>query len=56
MKFIDLHKRESPLLLAKVWDVQSSKIAEKLNFHGIGISRSAISTLLGYDYGEKMVD
>lgn len=54
MKFIDLHKREAPLLLANVWDVQSSKIAEKLNFQAIGTSSSAISALLGYEDGERM--
>ena len=54
MKFIDLYKKESPLLLANVWDVQSSKIAEKLNFQAIGTSSSAISAILGYDDGEKM--
>lgn len=54
MKFIDLHKMESPLLLANVWDVQSSKIAEKLNYQAIGTSSSAISTSLGYDDGERM--
>lgn len=54
MKFKELHHQEKPLLLANVWDVPSSKIAEKLNFKAVGTSSSAIATVLGYEDGEQM--
>lgn len=54
MKFKNLHNQEKPLLIGNVWDVPSTKIAEKLNFQAIGTSSSAIATLLGYNDGEEM--
>ena len=54
MQFKNLHTQNNPLLICNVWDVASTKIAEKLNFKAIGTSSAAIATLLGYDNGEKM--
>ncbi|MEM1137022.1 MAG: isocitrate lyase/phosphoenolpyruvate mutase family protein [Bacteroidota bacterium] len=52
MNFKDLHKQEKPLLLCNVWDVASTKVAEKLNFQALGTSSAAISNMLGYADGE----
>lgn len=54
MNFKSLHFQEKPLLICNVWDVASTKIAEKLHFNAIGTSSAAITTLLGYDDGEQM--
>lgn len=54
MEFKNLHNQEKPLLIGNVWDVPSTKIAEKLNFQAIGTSSSAIAQLLGYNDGEEM--
>lgn len=54
MNFKELHQQPTPLLLANVWDVESAKTAEKLNFQAMGTSSSAISSMLGYDDGEGM--
>ncbi len=54
MKFKELHNQEKPLLIGNVWDVQSAKVAEKLNFKAMGTSSSAIAALLGYNDGEEM--
>ena len=54
MKFKDLHNQEKPLLIGNVWDVTSTKTAEKLNFQAIGTSSSAIAQILGYRDGEEI--
>lgn len=54
MEFKNLHKQDKPLLIANVWDVPSTKIAEILNFQAVGTSSSAIASLLGYNDGEEM--
>ena len=54
MNFKSLHFQDKPLLICKVWDVASAKIAEKLDFKALGTSSAAIATLLGYDDGEQM--
>lgn len=54
MKFKDLHNQNKPLLIGNVWDVSSTKIAERLNLQAIGTSSSAIAALLGYNDGEEM--
>lgn len=54
MNFKTLHNQDKPLLIGNVWDVPSTKTAEKLNFQAIGTSSSAIATLLGYNDGEEM--
>lgn len=54
MNFKALHNQDKPLLIGNVWDVPSTKTAERLNFQAIGTSSSAIATLLGYNDGEEM--
>ncbi|GAA3514755.1 isocitrate lyase/phosphoenolpyruvate mutase family protein [Aquimarina addita] len=54
MEFKNLHNQKKPLLIGNVWDVPSTKTAEKLNFQAIGTSSSAIAQLLGYHDGEEM--
>lgn len=54
MTFKELHYQEKPLLLANVWDVPSTKVAEKLGFQAIGTSSWAVAALLGYEDGEKI--
>lgn len=54
MEFKNLHNQDKPLLIGNVWDVPSTKTAEKLNFQALGTSSSAIATLLGYQDGEEM--
>ncbi len=54
MNFKNLHHQDQPLLIGNVWDVSSTKIAEKLDFQAVGTSSSAIATLLGYNDGEEM--
>jgi 2-methylisocitrate lyase-like PEP mutase family enzyme len=54
MHFLKLHQQDTPLLLCNVWDVASTKIAEKLGFKAIGTSSAAIARSLGYDDRENM--
>ncbi|WP_299215738.1 isocitrate lyase/phosphoenolpyruvate mutase family protein [uncultured Aquimarina sp.] len=54
MNFKELHHQKTPLLLGNVWDVPSTKTAEKLGFQAIGTSSAAIASLLGYQDGEEM--
>lgn len=54
MEFKNLHNQDKPLLIGNVWDVPSTKTAEKLNFQAIGTSSSAIASILGYNDGEEM--
>jgi len=54
MNFKNLHHEETPLLICNVWDAQSSKIAQQLNFKAIGTSSGAIANMLGYNDGEEM--
>ena len=54
MEFKNLHQQNDPLLICNVWDVPSTKIAEKLNFQAIGTSSFAIAKMLGYEDGEKL--
>lgn len=54
MKFKNLHNQNKPLLIGNVWDVPSTKTAEKLNFQAIGTSSSAIASILGYNDGEEI--
>ena len=42
------------MLICNVWDVQSAKTAQNLNFQAIGTSSSAIAAMLGYRDGEEM--
>ena len=54
MKFKDLHNQNKPLLIGNVWDVPSTKTAERLGFQAIGTSSAAVASLLGYNDGEEM--
>ncbi len=54
MKFKNLHEQSAPLLICNVWDVASTKVAERLNFKAVGTSSAAIATMLGYNDGEEM--
>lgn len=54
LKFKELHNQKKPLIIGNVWNVQSAKVCEKLNFQSIGTSSAAIAHSLGYEDGEKM--
>jgi 2-methylisocitrate lyase-like PEP mutase family enzyme len=54
IKFKALHNQTKPLIIGNVWNVQSAKVFEKLNFQAIGTSSAAIAHSLGYDDGEQM--
>jgi len=54
MNFRDLHGKENPVLICNVWDVESARIAQELNFEAIGTSSGAIATMLGYSDGEEI--
>ena len=54
MEFKNLHNQDKPLLIGNVWDVPSTKTAERLNVQAIGTSSSAIASILGYNDGEEM--
>ncbi|WP_313581180.1 isocitrate lyase/phosphoenolpyruvate mutase family protein [Chishuiella sp.] len=54
MNFTELHQQNNPLLIANVWDIPSTKIAEELGFKAIGTSSAAIASLFGYNDGEDM--
>jgi len=53
-KFIQLHQKETPLLLGNVWDTKSALLFEKAGYEAIGTSSAAISNSLGYEDGEEM--
>jgi len=54
MTFKQLHHQNTPLVICNVWDANSAKTAEKLNFKAIGTSSAAIANMLGYEDGEQM--
>jgi 2-methylisocitrate lyase-like PEP mutase family enzyme len=54
LSFRELHNQTQPLIIGNVWNVQSAKIYEKLNFRAIGTSSAAIAHSLGYEDGEQM--
>ncbi|WP_313385024.1 isocitrate lyase/phosphoenolpyruvate mutase family protein [Chishuiella sp.] len=54
MNFTELHQQNNPLLIANVWDIPSTKIAEELGFQAIGTSSAAIASLFGYNDGEDI--
>ncbi len=53
-KFIQLHEKETPLILGNVWDVKSALLFEKAGYEAIGTSSAAIANSLGYEDGEEM--
>lgn len=54
MNFHNLHHQADPLVIGNVWDVPSSKTAEKIGFKALGTSSSAIATMWGYEDGENL--
>lgn len=54
LKFKELHNQTKPLIIGNVWNVQSAKVCEKLDFQAIGTSSAAIAHSLGYEDGEQM--
>ncbi|MCG8329725.1 MAG: isocitrate lyase/phosphoenolpyruvate mutase family protein [Chitinophagales bacterium] len=54
MDFKELHKKETPILVCNVWDVESARVAQNLGFRAIGTSSGAIATMLGYKDGEEI--
>ena len=53
-EFHALHKQKEVLLIANVWDVQSSRIFEASQFKAIATSSSAVAECLGYADGQEM--
>ena len=53
-KFKELHYQIKPLLIGNVWNVQSAKVYEKLDFKAIGTSSAAIAHTFGYEDGEQL--
>lgn len=54
LKFRELHHQQDPLLIGNVWNVQSVKVFEKLNFKAIATSSAAVAETLGYADGQLM--
>ena len=54
MDFKALHQQQKPLLIGNVWDVNSTKVFEKLNFSAIATSSAAVAHILGYEDGEQL--
>lgn len=54
LEFTALHHQTKPFIIGNVWNVQSAKVYEKLNFQSIGTSSAAIAHSLGYEDGEQM--
>lgn len=53
-RFLELHSRDKALLIGNVWNVQSAKVFEELNFEAIATSSAAVAESLGYADGENM--
>lgn len=51
---IKLHQQDEPVLIANVWDAQSAKIAQELNYQILGTSSHAIANVFGYDDGQNI--
>ena len=54
LKFKELHQQKKILVIGNVWNVQSAKVFEKLNFQAIGTSSAAIAHTLGYNDGQEI--
>ncbi len=54
LEFKELHHQTKPLIIGNVWNVQSAKVCEKLDFQAIGTSSSSIAHSLGYEDGEQI--
>lgn len=53
-EFKNLHRKEQPLLIGNVWNVQSAKVYEDLGYKAIATSSSAVAISWGYEDGEQM--
>lgn len=54
MNFKQLHEQENPLLIGNVWNVNSARVFEELNFLALATSSAAVAHTLGYVDGEKL--
>ncbi|SDF11454.1 isocitrate lyase/PEP mutase family protein [Epilithonimonas hungarica] len=52
--FKNLHQNEQPLLIGNVWNVQSAKVYENLDYKAVATSSSAVAHSLGYEDGEQI--
>ena len=53
-QFVKLHQQDEPLLIANVWNAQSARLFEKLEFKALATSSAAVASTLGYSDGEQM--
>jgi 2-methylisocitrate lyase-like PEP mutase family enzyme len=49
-----LHESNEPLLIANVWNAQSARVFEKLNYKALATSSAAVAESLGYPDGQQM--
>jgi len=49
-----LHQKGNPLIIANVWDVISTKAAEKAGYKTVGASSHPIADSLGYEDGQNI--
>ncbi|QNM98408.1 isocitrate lyase/PEP mutase family protein [Chitinimonas koreensis] len=54
MDFAALHRQDTPLLIANVWDAASARAAEQAGYAALGTSSAAIAAMLGYADGEGL--
>ena len=54
VRFLELHRREDPLVLVNVWDVASACIVAQAGFPAIATSSAAVANALGYPDGQKL--
>ena len=52
--FKSLHESQEPLLIANVWNAQSTRVFEKLQFKALATSSAAVAETLGYPDGQQM--
>ena len=52
--FKSLHEAAEPLIIANVWNAQSTRVFEKLNYKALATSSSAVAETLGYADGQQM--
>jgi 2-methylisocitrate lyase-like PEP mutase family enzyme len=52
--FLQLHRNETPLLLANIWDADSARLVEENGFKAIATSSGAMARAAGYDDGQNL--
>ncbi|MBN8666375.1 MAG: isocitrate lyase/phosphoenolpyruvate mutase family protein [Chitinophagales bacterium] len=52
--FKALHAGPTPLLIGNVWNVQSARVFERLDFKALATSSAAMAHALGFEDGEQM--